>query len=605
MEKISGGELVVRCLLEEQVPFIFGVPGDQPYPVLDACYEHEDRIQWITFRHEAAAAHAADAYARITGSPGVCLGTVGPGAANLVPGVYVAYADSIPMVVLTAQNQSWKSYPAHGSMQSLDQLTLFKAITKWNVVVSHWKRIPELVQRAFRYATSGRPGPVHLDLPVDILYEEHLPDPEFTRILPPSQYRALNPPAGNPNAIRRAVSMLAEAKNPMIRAGGGVHRSGASRELIKLAEYLQTPVTTSASARGAIPEDHVLSLPGNAPGSAALVVQNEADVVLMVGCQLGDLDLFGKPLSWADPNDQKLIQIDIDGEMIALNREVDVAIVGDARVVLKQLREALEAKISRKEERAVLTDYHNIQEEWLSDFYELAASEAPPIHPLRLVKEVRDFFSRDGILVVDGGNIVIWTTYLHPIYTPRSFLWAQDSGHLGTGLGFAIGAKLAMKTRPVYLITGDGALGFNLGELETARRLNLPIVVIVCNDRAFGMIKAGQKALYGGRFVGVDLYDVRWDLVARAMDCYGERINDPKEIRPALQRAIDSGLPAVLDILVDREANLTPPDFDTVAAIWLDGVEMPEGKKPRPKPDVSVETPSEAIEKASVPAEEG
>ncbi|MFQ5978752.1 MAG: thiamine pyrophosphate-binding protein [Candidatus Heimdallarchaeota archaeon] len=163
MEKISGGELVVRCLLEEKVPFIFGVPGDQPYPIMDACYEHEDLIQWITFRHEAAAAHAADAYARITGSPGVCLGTVGPGAANLVPGVYVAHADSIPMVVLTAQNQTWKSYPAHGSMQSLDQLTLFKAITKWNVVVSHWKRIPELMQRAFRCATSGRPGPVHVD----------------------------------------------------------------------------------------------------------------------------------------------------------------------------------------------------------------------------------------------------------------------------------------------------------------------------------------------------------------------------------------------------------------------------------------------------------
>lgn len=602
---MSGGELVVKCLLKEEVPFIFGVPGDQPYPVLDACYEYEDRIRWITFRHEAAAAHAADAYARITGSPGVCLGTVGPGAANLVPGVYVAYADSIPMIVLTAQNQSWKSYPDHGSMQALDHLSLFKAITKWNVVVSHWKRIPELVQRAFRYATSGRPGPVHLDLPVDILYEEHVPDLEFTRVLSPSQYRAVNPPASNPEAIRRAVSMLAEAKNPMIRAGGGVHRSGASEELIRLAEYLQTPVTTSASARGAMPEDHDLCLIGNAPGSATLVLQNEADVCLMVGCRLGDLDLFGKPLSWAESTDQKLIQIDIDGEMIAFNREVDIAIVGDARVVLRQLREGLEAAISRKERPNVLTEYHDIQKEWLSEFSEIAASETPPIHPLRLVQEVRDFFPRDGILVVDGGNTIIWTTYLHPIYTPRSFLWAADSGHLGTGLGFAIGAKLAAKARPVYLITGDGALGFSLGELETVRRLNLPIVVIICNDRAFGMIKAGQKALYGERYVGVDLYDIRWDLIARAMDCYGERINDPKEIRPALQRAIDSGLPAVLDILVDREANLAPPDFDTVATIWLEGVEMPEGKKPRPKPDVSAETPSEPIEKASVPAEEG
>ncbi|MFX0112923.1 MAG: thiamine pyrophosphate-binding protein [Candidatus Hodarchaeota archaeon] len=604
MEKISGGELVVRCLLEEDVPFVFGTPGDQPYPIMDACYEYEDRIRWVTFRHEAAAAHAADAYARITGSPGVCLGTVGPGAANLVPGVYAAYADSVPMIVLTAQNQSWKSYPDHGSMQALDHLSLFKPITKWNVVVSHWKRIPELVQWAFRHATSGRPGPVHIDIPVDILYEEHVPDPEFSRLLSPSQYRTLNPPAGNPDLIRSAVSLLTEARNPMIRAGGGVNRSGASDELLKLAEYLQAPVTTSAGARGAISEDHPLALIGNAPGSAALVVQNEADVVLLIGCRLGDLDLFGKPLSWADSSMQKLIQVDIDGTQIGLNREVDLAIVGDAKIVLRQLHEALEAMTSQREPPSVLDEYHAVQKEWLADFYELAALESLPIHPLRLVKEVRDFFPRDAICVVDGGNTVIWTTYLHPIYTPRSFLWAADSGHLGAGLGYAIGAKLVVGNRPVYLITGDGALGFSLGELETARRLNLPIIVIVCNDRAFGMIKAGQKALYGGRYVGVDLYDIRWDLIARAMDCYGERITDPKEIRPALQRAVGSGLPAVLDILVDREVNLDPPDFETVATIWLDGVQMPEGKKPRVKLREPSEAPSEAAEKASIPTEE-
>ncbi|MFW9916002.1 MAG: thiamine pyrophosphate-binding protein [Candidatus Thorarchaeota archaeon] len=604
MKKLSGGELLIKCLLEEDVKFIFGVPGDQPYPIMDACYEHEDKIRWITFRHEAAAAHAADAYARITGSPGVCLGTVGPGAANLIPGVYAAYADSIPMIVLTAQNQSWKSYPDHGSMQALDQLTLFKAVTKWNVVVSHWKRIPELVQRAIRMAISGKPGPVHIDIPVDILYEEHVPDPEFTCILSKERYRTVDPPGGNPDAIRKAAAMLAEAKRPMIRAGGGVQRSGASDELLKLAEYLQTPVTTSASARGTIPEDHDLCMMGNAPGSASLVIQNEADVVLLVGCRLGDLDLFGQPFVWADSTSQKLIQIDIDGAMIAFNREVDIPIVGDAKVVLNQLYEALEAMTPQKERPIVLDEYHDVQKEWLADFNELGDSDQTPIHPLRLVKEIRDFFPRDAVCVVDGGNTIIWTTYIHPIYTPRSYLWAADSGHLGAGLGYAIGAKLSVGTRPVYLITGDGALGFNLGELETVRRLNLPIIIIVYNDRAFGMIKAGQKALYGGRYVGVDLYDIRWDLIARAMDCYGERVTDPAEIRPALQRAVDSGLPAVLDVLIDREINLEPPDFETVATIWLDGVEMPEGKKPRPKIPKTAETPSEATEKASIPAEE-
>jgi acetolactate synthase-1/2/3 large subunit len=406
MIRLTGGEVLKRCLVEEGVRYIFGVPGDQLYPILDAIYQ-DKRIEFITMRHEAGAAHAADAWARVTGEPGVCLGTVGPGAANLIGGTYAAYADSIPMLVITAQNQSWRSYPDHGSTQGLDQLSLFKAVTKWNSVVSHWRRIPELAQCAFRLARSGRPGPVHLDFPADVLYQTG--EDSDIRILHPSSYRAIERPVGNASLLDQAARMLVDAKSPLIHAGGGVLRSGASKELIELADYLQAPVTTSPTGRGAIPEDHPLCLIPACPGSGALVAQVEADVVLLVGGRLGDLEMWGQPpLAWGDPAQQKL---------------------------------------------------------------------------------------------------------------------------------------------------------------------KLPLTFVVANDSAWGMIRSGQTLAYSRRHIGVDLSDIRYDRIAQAMNCYGERIAEPSEIRPALQRAVESKLPSVLDVVVDRES--VPPDFQTLASVWLEGCELP------------------------------
>jgi len=292
MTLITGGEVLKRCLLQEDIRYVFGVPGDQLYPFLDALYE-DSRIKFITMHHEAAAAHAADAWARLTGKPGVVAVTAGPGAANVIGGVYPAYAEGIPMIVITAQNQTWRSYPDHGSMQALDQFMLFKAVTKWNAVVSHWSRIQELVQRAFRFALSGKPGPVHLDFPADVLYQTG--DERSLMIVPPKNYRAISPSVGNPSLIEEAAKMLVNAKMPLIHAGGGVLRSSASKELIELAEYLQAIVTTSISGRGSIPEDHPLCILPASP--AAIAAQANADVVLVVGSKLGDLDMWGSSSS--------------------------------------------------------------------------------------------------------------------------------------------------------------------------------------------------------------------------------------------------------------------------------------------------------------------
>jgi len=575
MNTMMGADLLVQCLIQEHVRFVFGIPGGQLCPILDAIrrFGTDEGLQFVMTRHEQAAAHMADAYARVTGEPGVCIGTVGPGAADLVPGVYPAWADSIPLVVLTAQNQTWKSYPERGSMQSLDQLGLFAPIVKWSARVTHWQRIPELTQRAFRVAVSGRPRPVHLDLHVDALMA---PVDEATltyRPAPPERYRPLQGPVAPAGLIEAAARLLVEAERPLIHPGGGALRAGAWDEVRELAEYLSAPVTTSQGACGVLPEDHPLCLiPG---GYGALGAQAAADVVLLVGGRLGDVDFWGQPPFWGEPETQKLIQIDIEPENVGLNRPVDLALLGDAQATLRALLEAVKRLTPPVPERPELAEYRATQDAWLVQFQEGANSNKRPIHPLRLMRDVRAFFPRDAISVVDGGNTTLWAHYLNRIYEPRSFLWAADSGHLGTGLPYAIGAKLARPDRPVYAISGDGSFGLNIQELETAARLKLPLVVVVVNDQQWGMIKAAQMAAYDARYIGVDFNDVRYDQVAKAMGCWGERVEDPRHITPALERAVASGKPAVLDVVVDQWANLTPPDLENLDAVWMEGCELP------------------------------
>lgn len=574
MAKVSGGELLVRCLLKEGVRYVFGIPGGQLCSFLDAIYrigQSEASIKFIMTRHEEAAAHMADAYARLTGEVGICVGTVGPGAGNLVSGVATAFNDSIPILVITPQVQSWLSYPHRGSQQELDQLHLFGPITKWNACVNRWERIPELVQRAFRVATSSRPGPVHLEFSVDALYEARDEKEAIPLCLEPSRYRAFARPAGDMSVIEEAANMLVGAKKPLIHAGGGVLRSGAWEEVLELAKYLMIPVSTSLSARGVISQEHPLAL----HPVFAVQPRNEADVVLAIGCRFDQLDFWGKPPLWGDPKGQKLIQIDIDPEMIGFNREVDIGIVGDARICLGQLLESVKgiAKPCKDDER--IKNYRKQQNMLMADFEKQGESNQKPIHPLRFIKDARRFFPKDSIVVVDGGNTAIWASYLCTIHEPRTLLWAAGMGQLGVGLPFALAAKLVHPNRKVFILHGDGAFMLMNQELETARRYGLQVIDIIGNDRAWGMIKASQAATFEGRFIGVDFSDVRYDKMAESMGCYGERVESPEEIVPALERAVKSNLPAVLDVVIDPKINLNPPHLQILASLWLEGCEMP------------------------------
>ncbi|MDM7999679.1 MAG: thiamine pyrophosphate-binding protein [Dehalococcoidia bacterium] len=569
MATTNGAEILVRCLISEGVKYVFGIPGDQCNPITDAVHRlgRDGGIRFITTRHEQAAAHMADAWARVTGTAGVCLGTVGPGVADLVPGVYAAFADSVPMIVLGAQNQTWRCYPETGSMQALDQVSLMTPITKACFLVNDVRRMTQLVQMAFRAAVSGRPGPVYLDLPSNVLCEKT--EAAQQPILPPPRYRATTPPVADSRLVEQAAEMLAKAQFPLIHTGGGAISSGAWTEVRQLAEHLSAPVTTSLGARGIIPEDHPLCL---IPASlGAMKAQAEADVVLLVGGRMGDTDFWGRPPIWGEPDKQRFIQIDVEPQSIALNRPVDLALVGDARATLRAVLDAVKATTGPRKASTQLEAARQAQQTWLDNWREGANSNKSPIHPLRLMYEVRRFFPRNAICAQDGGNTSVWSYYMNRVYEPRTFLWAADSGHLGSGVPYAIGAKLARPESPVYCITGDGSFGFNAMEMETARREGLPITVIIADDQAWGMIKGGQKLVYNARYCGVDLTDVRYDKLAEAMGCYGERVTAPDQIRPALKRAADSGLPAVLDVIVDAAEHMVPPDLVTLDSVWMEG----------------------------------
>jgi len=570
--RITGGELLVKCLLNEGVTKVFGIPGGQLTTFIDAIVRagRPQGLDYFMTRHEASSVNMADAWVRTTGSTAVCAGTVGPGASNMIAGMEVAMADNIPLLAITPQIHSNRSYPFRGSQQQLDQVTLFSAVTKWNALVNRWDRIPELVSRALREAWAGKPGPVHLDIPVDVLFETG--EEESVRIVPPARSRNMGRIQGDPELVDRAAKMLAGAERPAIHAGGGVMAAGAWDELRELAEYLDCAVIPTVGARGVMSEGHPLCM--MPAGGGMLTAVSSADVILTVGCTFSELDFWGEPPFWAAPEVQKVIQVDVDPRSIGLNREVDVGIVGDAKAVLGRLVDALSSGIAEKvESREFTATVKAVESQARAGVEEMAKSDASPIHPLRLVKEVADFFGEEAILVMDGGNIGLWGAMGTRVYRPRSFLWAGGSGHLGTGLPFALGAKMAAPDRPVYVLHGDGAFLFSVMELETAARLSLPVIDVVANDRSFSMIKGAQEVAFEKRYCGVDFTDVRLDRIAEAMGCLGIRVEEPSGIRPALEQAVSSGRPAVIDVLIDCEANLVPPTLGLINSVWLKGCE--------------------------------
>ncbi len=567
MAHITGGELLLRCLQAEGVTTVFGVLDGSHNPILAKLADYG--IRFISARHEAAAAHMAEAWARVRGEPGVVITGIGPGAFNTTAGVGVAHAEGSPLVVITGQRRRNIIYPDRGGgFQVADLVDLYRPITKWSVGVRHWERLPEIMARAFRVALSGRPGPVYVEIPEDLLKETR--DEAEAPVEPPERYRPLRLGPGDPEAIERAADLLAAAERPLLHAGMGVHWSAAWEEFLALADHLAAVVTTTLAARGVVPEDHpryihLLDL------RTLITARREADVVLAVGTRFGELDGWGRPPWWGDPAQQKTIHVDADPASIGLNRPVDVAIVGDARQALRALLEAVKARTAPRERHPRLAAYRESTAAWQKELAAALDAGMGGINPGRMVQIVREVFPREAITVMDGGNTSLWTVAYNPIYTPRSFLYTAKFGHLGSGLPYAIGAQLAAPDRPVYLITGDGALGFNIQELETAVRYNVPVTVIVAVDRGWGMERTSQLAAGIRGFVETEFYpETRYDLVAQGFGCHGEMVTRLDDLQPALERARASGKPALIQVMVDPMANMSPPGIRLFAAVRTD-----------------------------------
>jgi len=546
---INGGDVLIKCLLKENVKYMFGIPGGQFLQMYDAIYRwgREQGINTVLFRHEQAAAHAADAYARVTNKPGVCFGTVGPGATHLVPGVGAAWGDNIPVIAIVPQVRS--AYADSFTLQgNLDQVTMFKPITKYQKSVRKIEEIPDSVQKCFREATGGRPRPVLLEIFEDAFLEQI--EEDKISIISSEAYRAMSKPAVDSESIRKSLDLLKSAEKPLIVSGGGVARAGAWNELQEFAEYLQIPVITSIMGIGTISNKSKCFL-GTSIGGAGFQAANGADVILTLGCKFSFTLAHGEGPVWKDS--QKMIQVDIDPSIIGRSKPITLGIVADCKQFLTQILE--ESKKTEKVEKRDWLETLNVGKQRINSTYmKKASKDKIPIIPQRLIKDVFEFMDDDAILIMDGGDIVAYALEQIHIYKerkPLSHLVSIGMGHLGTSVPYGIGAKLAKPDKQVISISGDGSFMINVQDLETAARLGLKnLIYVVGNNSCWGMIKSGQKIALGKRFIDVDMPGCDYGTIAKGFRCYGEEVTDPNEIKPALERAKNSGKPAVIDVKI-------------------------------------------------------
>lgn len=555
-QKLNGGDLLAKCLQKEGVSKIFGIVGGELLCFFDAIqrWGRDEGIETVMVRHEAAGAHAADAWARATGEIGVCLGTVGPGVTNLVPAVSAANADSIPMLIIGAQ--IGRMFEDTWILQGgVNQMAIMKPITKAQIQVEEPSEIPSAVQRAIKIAMTGRRGPVFLELRETALVRA-ASEEDLKKIIDPAQYRSVYRPGGSPEAIKAAVAVLKTAKKPLIIAGGGVNASEAYDELAKLSEAYSIPVSTSINGIGSISSDKKTFLDSYLVSSAYRTAAGQTDVVLSLGCKWGFYILYGAPPTW-NPN-KKMIQVDIDPREIGRNNPVEVGIIGDVKVVINQLISEMEKSLPKEkvtewnEWNDYLRDLRKNDDQEIKEIFE---SEKLPMKPERLTLEVMDFIPPDAQIVLDGGDITIFSYKLlnYKPRPPRSVFFPVTMGHLGVGIPYAVGVQLAKPDKMVVCITGDGSMMFNIQELETAVRLNLPIIVVIANNKCWGMIKSGQKGNFKRRFIDVDFPEIDFVAIAKGFGCHAEKVKDPKDIKAALQRAVDSKKPAVIDVEIAFE----------------------------------------------------
>ena len=547
---MKGGEAIIKSLKDQGVDTVFGYPGGVLLPLYDVIYD--SNIRHILVRHEQCAAHAADGFARASGRVGVCIGTSGPGATNLITGIATAYMDSSPIVAIAGQVST--DLIGNDAFQEVDTIGITMPITKHNFQAMKAEEIPGMIKSAFYIAGTGRAGPVVLDLPKDVQEEEF--EYELSKDLELPGYKPTK--KGHPLQVKKAAKMILNSKKPVILAGGGIILSDSSKELLRLSEIIEAPVTTTLMGKGSFPEDNPLSLGmlGMHGRKVSNLIVDECDCLIAIGCRFSDRTT-GLISEFA--NNAKIIHIDVDPAEIGKNVDVDIPIVGDARIILKNLIDVVEK----------VKNVNKTESEWLKHVLKFKQTCIPrlsfdeiPLKPQQVIKELSEAITDDTIVTTDVGQNQMWMAHYFTSRNPRKFISSGGLGTMGFGFPAAMGAKIAMPDNDVVAVCGDGGFLMVCQDLATIKEYEIPVVICVLDNRRLGMVSQWQKLFYNKRMSHTDLgQSPDFVKLAESFGVSAERVEKPGEMRETVEKAILSGEPYLIDVIIDPEEILpmVPP----------------------------------------------
>ena len=539
--RLTGADIIVECLLEQGVDTVFGYPGGAILNVYDALYKNRDKIHHYLTSHEQGASHAADGYARATGKVGVCMATSGPGATNLVTGIATAYMDSVPMVAITCN----VTLPLLGkdSFQEVDINGISLPVTKHSWIVKDVKNLAETIRNAFAIARTGRPGPVLVDVPKDVTGAICEYEPAVPELYLPVRERKITT-----EEIDTAVNMIKASKKPFVMVGGGAVISGASEALKEFVERIDAPVCDTLMGKGAFDghDPRYTGMLGMHGTKASNLGVSRCDLLIALGARFSDR-VIGNAKTFA--SGAKILHIDVDPAEINKNIKVDFSIIGDLKKVLE--------RINRKLLRQSHPDWMRYTRQ-LSESYPLNYDHSKLTCPL-VIEKLDELTKGNAIITTDVGQHQMWAAQYYTFSNPRTFLSSGGLGTMGYGIGAAIGAKVAFPERTVVNIGRDGCYRMNMNELATASRYNIPIIEIVIDNRALGMVRQWQTLYYGGRYSATVLEDkVDYCKVAEGLGCRALNVKSVDELEPALKEAIASKEPFVINCVIEQDDKVFP-----------------------------------------------
>jgi acetolactate synthase-1/2/3 large subunit len=559
MLKLSGGQAIVKMLENLGVERAFGVPGFQALPYYMAIL-HSKKMKHVLVRNEQAGAFAADAYFRACGKVAVCDGTCGPGATNLITGFAESYFAAVPVLGVTSNVVS--SNEGRGANMEAPQDEAIAHFAKDVIMIREVKRVPELVRKAFHTAVEGRPGPVLIDMPEDIYYDEYEFDESEFKVYD-CNTSPVNRFIPELSSLRNALEVIKNAQNPVMLCGGGIHNSGAQKEVQEFAELLSIPVATTISGKGSIPENHPLSI--NLFGRYFRFANEfikRADVIVVAGSKLAEMSTIRWSLI---PGTAKIVHIEIEPTVIGKVYSTAYPLIGDAKATLGQMIEMLKADgVKKPEHHPVYDEIKAAADKWRAEASEKIDDAKIPVNIAHMLDVLHKYAPENAILIGDGGFAAHWSSVFWTVNSNegRHYIANRGQAAIGYGLPAAVGAKIAAPDKPVITLSGDGGLGYSIMEMETAVRCKLPIILIVVNNMCFGYVKALEHFKFG-EYIAVDLLDINYAEMAKIFGCYGVRITDPKDLDQAFQDALArTDKPSIIEVMVTTDPSQMLPGED-------------------------------------------